>query len=552
MNKVYALVWNQALGCWNVTPEGARRRGKSSAKRIAVAAVALLGLGGLAPAFALPVGGTVVSGTADILSYNNGSKMSVNQHTDKLITNWSDFSIGAGQAVTFNQPNATSVALNRVIGSNVSSIKGQLDANGRVFLVNPNGVVIGQRAQVNVGTLVATTRAISDVDFLAGKYHFAGTSSAEIINSGTLTADQGGNIALLGSQVRNDGTIQAQMGRVALGAGSDFTVNFDGNNLLNLQVDAAAVNALALNRGLLKADGGQVLMTASGAGTLLQAVVNNQGAIEAKTLRAKAGRITLDGGAAGDVRVGGALTASAMTSYGNGGVVEVKGANVNTQLGTQVSTQARNGQTGTWRISSGKVSVGATAASIGGTAFSDTLSRNLENTNIELASSAGDLSLNGPVSWKGNNGLTLEASGDVNLNGELTATGNGARIAVNAARDANLNAKVTLSGLYTDMSLDFGGRSNFGKDGTVKLSGTGAAYQSNGATYNVIQNARQLQDINSDLGGLHVLGNDISGVKYSCWYYWCTTSYTALSSIGGNNPFNGSFDGLGNTSANSR
>ena len=534
MNKVYALVWNQALGCWNVTHEGARRRCKSSGKRVVMAAVAMLGLGALAPAFALPEGGKVMSGAGDIFSYGNGSQMSINQHSDKLITDWTDFSIGAGQRVTFNQPSASSVALNRVVGTNVSSIKGQLDANGRVFLVNPNGVVVGQGAQVNVGSLVATTQAISDADFLKDNYHFSGTSNAEIINNGTLTAAPGGNIALLGSQVRNDGIIQAHMGRVALGAGEDFTVNFDGKNLLNLQVDAAAVNALAHNGGLLKADGGQVLMTARSAGTMLQTVVNNQGAIEAKTLSGSAGKITLDGGDVGTVRVGGALTANALNSFGNGGMVEVKGAKVDSQLGTQVNTLATNGQTGTWKISSGEVNVSPTAATVGGTIFSDTVSRNLASTNIELSSTVGDLSLSGPLSWNSGSGLTLNSAGNINLNGALTATGTGGRVAINAEHDVNLNNKVSLTGINNGLSLNYGGRSTLGKDGLVTLSGAGALYQSNGAHYGVIQNVAQLQDVNSNLNGYYVLGNNID-------------SRVAFNSIGGDTQFRGVFDGLGNT-----
>lgn len=534
VNKIYALVWNQRLGCWNVTHEGACRRRKASGKRLVLAVVGALGLGALAPAFALPVGGTVVSGKGDILSYGNGSQMSINQHSDKLITNWTDFSIGAGQRVIFQQPTSSSVALNRVVGTNASSINGQLDANGRVFLVNPSGIVLGRGAQVNVGSLVATTQAISDADFLAGNYRFSGTSNAEITNNGTLTATSGGNIALLGSQVRNDGVIQAQMGRVALGAGTDFTVNFDGNNLLNLQVDAAAVNALAHNGGLLKADGGQVLMTARSAGNLLQTVVNNQGAVEAKTLSGSAGKIILDGGDAGTLRVGGALTANALNSYGDGGVVEVKGANVEAQLGTQVNTSATNGKTGTWKITSNQINVSPTAATAGDTTFSDTLSRNLASTNIELNSTVSNLSLSGPVSWRSGNGLTLNSAGDVNLNGVLSATGTGARLAINAAGDANLNNKVSLTGVNNAMSLNYGGRSNLGQDGLVTLSAPGAAYQSNGVNYGVIQNVTQLQNVNANLDGFYVLGNNIaSGIVFN--------------SLGGNSQFRGGFDGLGHT-----
>jgi len=534
VNKIYALVWNHSQGCWKVAHEGARRRCKTSRKQVIGGALVLLGLGGWAPAFALPTGGAVVSGSADILSYENGQQMSINQHSDKLITNWTDFSVGAGQRVKFNQPGTSSVALNRVIGNNVSSIKGQLEANGRVFLVNPNGVVFGQGAQVNVGGLVASTQGISDADFLAGKYAFAGHSNAEIVNNGTITAALGGSVALLGSQVRNDGTIKAQMGRVALGAGSGFTLNFDDNNLLDLQVNGAAINALAKNGGLLKADGGQVLMTAKGAGTLLQAVVNNQGAIEAKTLSGKSGRIVLDGIDAGTVRVGGALTASALNSYGNGGVIEVKGSHVETQLGAQVNTQASNGQTGTWRTRSSSISVNPTAAAPAGTAFTDTISRNLSSTHIELVGTEGNVSIGGPITWSSGNRLTLKAATDINLNGALSASGTGAGIALSAGNDLNLNNKISLSGINNSLGLDYGSRSSMGRDAQVTLSGAGAGFNSNGASYTVIQNVAQLQNINANLNGLYVLGNKIAG-------------YGAFKSIGGDAQFSGVFDGLGNT-----
>ncbi|MGV8234873.1 hypothetical protein ACV34O_31840, partial [Pseudomonas aeruginosa] len=98
-----------------------------------------------------------------------------------------------------------------------------------------------------------------------------------------------------GAQVDHRGTVLAEMGGVGLGAGSDLTLNFAGNKLLDIRVDAGVANALASNGGLLKADGGRVLMAARTANALLNTVVNSQGAIEARSLRGKNGRIVLDG-----------------------------------------------------------------------------------------------------------------------------------------------------------------------------------------------------------------------------------------------------------------
>ncbi|WP_458761662.1 two-partner secretion domain-containing protein [Cupriavidus basilensis] len=537
MNKSYALVWNQAQGCWNVASEGARRRGKSGgARRVIAAAVALLGLGALAPAHALPTGNVIVSGSGNVTSYNNGRDMSINQSSDKLIINWNGFSINAGEKVSFNQPDSNSIALNRVVSANASNIQGQIDANGRVFLVNPNGMVFGQTAQVNVGGLVASTQDISNADFNSGTYRFAGGAGASIINSGRITAAPGGSVALLGRTVNNTGLIQAQMGRVALGAGNDFTVSFDASNLLNLKVNDGLVGSLVQNGGLLKADGGQVLMTARAAGSLQQAVVNNTGMIEAKTLQGNSGKITLDGGSAGVVRVAGSLNASAMAGPGNGGTIETRGADVQVQLATQVNTQANNGQTGTWKLSAMDINVGQTAASGENTAFSDTLSRNLGTTNIELASTVGSISVNAPISWNSGNKLTMASAGDVNVNGALSATGVNASVAMTAggANDINLNNKVTLSGAGNGLELNYGRSLNLNSGAVVTLSGTGASFRSNGFSYNVIQNLAQLQGINDNLGGYYVLGNKISG--------------GSMKSIGGDyGTFYGTFDGLGNT-----
>ncbi|WP_134621599.1 filamentous hemagglutinin N-terminal domain-containing protein, partial [Pseudomonas aeruginosa] len=257
MNKSYTLVWNQATGCWNVASEGARRRSKSGrGKALVVAGASLLGLFCQAPAFALPSGATVVSGDAGFQTSTDGRHMVIDQQSHKLITNWNEFSVRADERVSFHQPGQDAVALNRVIGRNGSDIQGRIDANGKVFLVNPNGVVFGKSAQVNVGGLVASTLDLADRDFLAGNYQFSGDSGATVSNAGSLQASEGGSIALLGARVSNDGVIQAQLGDVALGAGQGINLNFDGDGLLNLQVDKGSVDALAHNGGLIRADGG--------------------------------------------------------------------------------------------------------------------------------------------------------------------------------------------------------------------------------------------------------------------------------------------------------
>ncbi|MBR8253472.1 GLUG motif-containing protein [Burkholderia ambifaria] len=530
MNKAYSLVWNEAQGGWCAVGETARRRGKKSGgKRLIAAGVSLLGLAAASGAYALPTGGEIASGKADIATSADGKTMSINQHTDKLITNWQDFSVGGGERVSFQQPTNQSIALNRVIGANGSQIQGQLDANGRVFLVNPNGVMFGAGAQVNVGGLVASTQNLSDADFLAGRYRFAGTSGQSVENAGTITAADGGSVALLGARVSNTGVVRAQMGRVALGAGNAFNVNFDGNGLLNLQVEGGAVDAQAHNGGLLKADGGEVLMTARAAGDLLGSVVRNSGTIEAKGLSSRAGKITLDGG---EVQVGGKLDASAQDAATAGGTVTTRGERVAVSRDAQVDTRAASGRTGQWAIEAANAGVGGNAAIDG-----ETLSRNLGTTNVALTNTSGDLTVGDAVNWASDNALALTSKkGSVNLNQSLTASGANAGVTMNAAQQIRVGNKVTLTGENASLALNAGsGHTLTNDDAVVTLSGRNASFSANGEAYDVIHDLAGLRGVDGNMNGRYVLGNAIDGKG------------AQFRSLGGDSIFDGVFDGLGNT-----
>ncbi|BAQ73187.1 large exoprotein [Pseudomonas sp. Os17] len=533
MNKIYALVWNQAQGRWSVTCEGARRRRRSGGRKgLLVMAAGLLALGGLTPAMALPEGGTLVSGSAN---YDvNGNNLVINQKTDKLITNWNEFNIAANQSVTFNQPGRESIALNRVTGFKASNIQGALNANGQVFLINPNGVLIGQGAQVNVGGLVASTRGISDDDFNNGRYQFTGKSAVEVINDGKITAADGGYVALLGARVRNNGEIVANQGAVALGAGNDFTLSLGNDNLISLQINGAAADALAQNTSLLKADGGQVLMLAKNSNALTQAVVNNQGVIEANTLSNKDGRIVLDGGERGVVNVGGKLTASALATDGNGGTVQTSGAVTRVELNAEVDTRSRSGRTGTWVIESNEVKVGSTGVSGNPTLIDSTLSQNLDKTNLHLRSRNGDVAVDAAVEWKSGNQLTLSAAKDVKVNQRINATGANSRLQLNAAKSVRLDSHVSLTGTSNSLGVNHGEQLIVGDKGLVTLSGGDAGFDANGKQHKVIQNSQQLQAIGNKLDDHYVLGNQIKGSG-------------SINSIGGDQVFTGSLNGLGNT-----
>ncbi|MBI2190723.1 MAG: filamentous hemagglutinin N-terminal domain-containing protein, partial [Planctomycetes bacterium] len=180
------------------------------------------------PVYALPSDGVIVGGAGAISQ--GGSGMTIDQASDKMIINWKGFSISAQEFVNFAQPGAGSIALNRVLGGDMSSILGALNANGRIILLNPNGILFGQGAQVNVGGLIASTLNLSNENFLAGNYAFSGDSSAgSVTNLGVIRANDGGHVFLIAPQVANEGTIQADGGQVGLIGGSEVYLTEDLN-----------------------------------------------------------------------------------------------------------------------------------------------------------------------------------------------------------------------------------------------------------------------------------------------------------------------------------
>ncbi|MBC7436194.1 MAG: filamentous hemagglutinin N-terminal domain-containing protein [Bdellovibrionales bacterium] len=270
---------------------------------------------------AAPASGAVAAGSATITTAP--LRTTITQTSQNAVINWQSFGIAAGEAVRFDQPNANAVVLNRVTGSEPSAIYGNLSANGKVFLVNPGGILFGSGASVNVGGLVASTLSITDNNFMAGRYQFSGTSTGSVVNQGVINAD-GGYVALLGASVTNNGSIQANLGSVVLAAGKAITLEVMPGGLLSARVDEGAVNALVQNGGLIQADGGQVLMTAQAAGVLLGSVVNNTGMVRAQSISNRNGSIQLLGDMnSGTVNVSGTLDASGRSPGQNGGRIVV-------------------------------------------------------------------------------------------------------------------------------------------------------------------------------------------------------------------------------------
>jgi filamentous hemagglutinin family protein len=304
------------------------------------------------PARSQPTGGTVVAGRASITSAGALST-TVNQTTNKALIDWQSFSIAAGGTVQFNQLDASSITLNRVIGPESSSIFGSLLANGQVWLINQNGILFGKGSVINVGGLLATTSDIADGDFMSGNYSFSSASGASIVNQGAIRTANGGSAVLSAARVSNEGLIEADAGTVVLGGASAFTVDFDGDNLLRYAIAAPAAkasdgNSGAFNSGSLIDAGGRVLMTARAAANIADAVVNNTGMISATSAHLHNGEVVLDAGN-GTVKASGTIDASGVHAGEAGGTVTITGKNVVVADNTQINVSGDQGG-GTVRI----------------------------------------------------------------------------------------------------------------------------------------------------------------------------------------------------------
>jgi filamentous hemagglutinin family protein len=252
-------------------------------------------------ALAAPKGGQVVGGQGAI--QQNGSATVIQQDTQSMAIDWQSFNVATTESVQFIQPSSSSAALNRIFDQNPSQIHGAITANGQVFLLNPNGIIFGKEAQVNVGSLVAGTLDMSVKDFMEGRYDLKALEGKHgvVINRGLIKAATGGSVTLVGDAVANEGVIVADYGHVNLAAGRKATLDFDGDGLLRFEVsDEVIENATALtdavkNSGTIQAEGGQVLLTGIAAQDVFTNVVNNEGIIKAGRIENKGGVIRLVG-----------------------------------------------------------------------------------------------------------------------------------------------------------------------------------------------------------------------------------------------------------------
>jgi filamentous hemagglutinin family protein len=472
---------------------------------------ASLGLAGIltiatGTAIANPTGGTIVSGTVAI-SQPSGTEVLVQQQSQRAIVNWAGFSIANGETTRFVQPNSQSVILNRVTGTDPSQIAGQLSANGRVFLLNPNGIVVTETGTIDVNSLVATTLPLADGNFLDGRYAFAasaGTSSATVENRGTITVADQGLAALVAPGVTNAGVIRARTGTVALASERAVTVDFSGDGLVSFEVAAAAVDAIVGtsrvdNSGRVEAAGGTILLSAEQAGAILDSAVSGGGTIDASATSGAGGRVRLtsggastvtgtvaaDGTTAGgqvsvvggqSVNVGGTVTARGSDLNAAGGTVEITSSGRLFLTGTVLAAPGTGGQSGSLSVDARNIYVGAAAISspAGYSFVRDTTIQAGIASGTDIALSAADRGTAGAGNifvgsaiqrtagtTTGTPVLTLRATNDITLLATVsgsTGLGLGLNLQANTARTGFTDTDPLAGSIFVNAAIDtFGG-----------------------------------------------------------------------------------------------
>src|SRR5476649_2550506 len=434
---------------------------------------------------ALPQNPNVAGGAATFAQ--SGKTLTVTQSTNRTVIDWRSFNIGADAQANFNQPNSGSIAVNRVNASaDPSRIEGGLSANGQVWILNPNGVLFGKTAHVDAAGIVASTANIDTARFMAGdnRLNLTGADKGSVVNDGSITVGKNGLAAFVAPSVRNSGTITARVGKVALAAGTTFTLDLAGDQLVEIGLGSG--KAVVDQSGKIVNAGGTVTLTARAAGQVVDSVVNMSGVTRTASARKVGGDIVLDGdtvnvsgtadasgttggniaitgktinvasnaalrsdaGSTGDGgtikavaadqgNYAGSYSAKGGSASGNGGKIETSGEAVSVAADAKIDASAANGNAGTWlldplnvTISTGTDNMSLTGATVTTGTIHGALARgtSVDITTNQNGTDNGDLTLAGSITATstGNAGLTLEGRHLSATGGSIINISNGA------------------------------------------------------------------------------------------------------------------------------
>ncbi|MGB0371973.1 MAG: beta strand repeat-containing protein [Opitutales bacterium] len=292
--------------------------------------------------WANPSGPEVVYGSA--VFDENGSDLAIRQNSGQLIIDWQDFSIADGELTRFVQPSSGASALNRVVSGNLSQIQGQLQANGNVYLINPNGIIVGETARIDVGSFTASTLDLENSDFLDGddlSFRATGSVQGEIVNLGRIEA-LSGDVTLIAEVIRNEGILFATDGSVNLAAGTQVLLKPQADRpiYISMPSDRASIE----NTGRIEAARSEILASHSNPFAL---AINQGGVVRATGTEEIAGEVWLVADS-GTVEISG--TVSAQNVDWAGGDIFASGSRIGIYAGSEIAADGDHADGGRVRI----------------------------------------------------------------------------------------------------------------------------------------------------------------------------------------------------------
>jgi len=371
---------------------------------------------------AMPHNPSVQAGNVSF-NLSNPQVMSVSSTSNRSIVNWTDFSLDSAEQINFLLEDVSSAILNRVTGAIPSNIIGSIQSNGQVYLINPNGIIITPEAVINSAAFLASTLDVMDGQFLGGgDLSFQTSAFGTIVNQGKIGTFNG-DIVLIGYQVTNTGTLSAQQGTVAIGAGQQVVLQPLNDQRIVIIPTASPPNTYGVNnsgyieaiRAELKADG-----------NVYAFAINHTGFINAQGTALVNGRVILRAEDGLTYCNGDILAAN---FNGTGGEIQVLGETVTVDQGSTLYAAASNG--------GGSIFIGGSPGGM------DPNILNAENTIF-----ASDATIQNDAFFMGNGGLvSIFAMQNTNCFGTINARGgpiqgNGGNVHVSGQFMLNFNATI--------------------------------------------------------------------------------------------------------------
>jgi filamentous hemagglutinin family protein len=496
----------------------------------------------------LPQGGQFVAGSGSIAQ--NGANMTITQSGARGIIEWNSFSIGSRGNVSID--NGTGATLNRVTGSDASRILGTLSSTGSIYLVNPNGIVIGRNGVVSTGgRFVASTLDVPNDTFLnppvIGGSLYTGSSNANVVNLGKISSSGGDVFLISANKTTNRGTIDAPNGNAELAAGRQVRL-FDGT-YQQVSVDVGSAGTVT-NSGTVQA----AIINLQAADGNIFALAGHSGALRATGTATRAGHVwlvanTTDTNAivnAGNIDARGAQI-SARNADGSGGTIDMSGKDV--QVGG-ADVQAK-----TWNITTGNFTADARTANTLGASLSNGTSINVDanGANGKLgATGNGDIAIDANVRWQGASSLTLDAAHSLSIAPQASIANRGTGSLTLSADSHGFDNGGSVTNLGTiDWSKSTGiitalyDINGTYTPGTVLTNASWQAAPYSGlvtqfTAYRLVNSLADLSAVNNDLAGNYALGSH--GLEFA--------GSPAFGGIGSEaTPFTGQFDGMGHLPA---